>query len=187
MTRRGRRQVIRPESYRLNMLALAERLGEYCSYCEVPLAANLAIEHVLPKSVNPNAEEDWNNFLLACTNCNSTKGTNVRDVRAYCFPHIDNTFEAFAYYEKDRLCWVAPTDTANRDRAERTINLLQLNRYDGTTTGTVSDRRVRNRTEAAYKAGKLVDRSGVPVPLHPTVRGSAARGEPSLQRLSHLK
>jgi DNA-binding NarL/FixJ family response regulator len=46
---------------------------------------------------------------------------------------------------------------------------------------------VRNRTEAAYKAGKLVDRSGVPVPLHPTVRGSAARGEPSLQRLSHLK
>ena len=43
---------------------------------------------------------------------------------------------------------------------------------------------VRNRTEAAYKAGKLVNRSGVPVPLHPTARASAARDEGSLQRLS---
>ncbi|TGO03282.1 hypothetical protein PN36_09260 [Candidatus Thiomargarita nelsonii] len=32
---------------------LIERLGEYCSFCEGRIAANLAVEHILPKSLHP--------------------------------------------------------------------------------------------------------------------------------------
>jgi hypothetical protein len=44
------------------------------------LEASLAVEHVLPKKpegvteIIKSRELDWENFLLACTNCNSTKG-----------------------------------------------------------------------------------------------------------------
>lgn len=54
---------------------LVERLGDYCSYCERRLPASLAVEHVQPKSHVPELETSWDNFLLACTNCNSVKGS----------------------------------------------------------------------------------------------------------------
>lgn len=59
---------------------LIKRLGEICSYCEMHLDSSLAIEHMRPKKPDGTNEGilerklDWNNFLLACTNCNSTKG-----------------------------------------------------------------------------------------------------------------
>ena len=60
--------------------ALINRLGEFCSYCEMRLEAGLAVEHIQPKKpdgatgVISDRESDWQNFLLACPNCNSTKG-----------------------------------------------------------------------------------------------------------------
>jgi hypothetical protein len=58
---------------------LVRRLGEYCSYCEVPLGVKLAVEHKDPKR-NPGVDpEAWSNLLLACTNCNSRK----RDKRSW--------------------------------------------------------------------------------------------------------
>ena len=42
---------------------------------------------------------------------------------------------------------------------------------------------VRNRTEAAYKAGELVNRPELPPPLRPTAMASAARDEVPLQDL----
>ncbi len=32
---------------------LIDRIGEYCSYCERKIEANLAVEHVQPKDTNP--------------------------------------------------------------------------------------------------------------------------------------
>lgn len=57
---------------------LEEKLGRYCSYCERRLPIGLAVEHVAPKSLHPDRELDWNNFLLGRTNCNSVK--DVADV-----------------------------------------------------------------------------------------------------------
>jgi hypothetical protein len=57
---------------------LISRIGEYCCYCEVPLGVNLAVEHILSKN-NAVNYVDWNNSLLACTNCNSHKGDKTRD------------------------------------------------------------------------------------------------------------
>ncbi|MEZ4852315.1 MAG: HNH endonuclease, partial [Bacteroidia bacterium] len=40
---------------------LIDRIGEYCSYCERKIEANLAVEHVQPKSLNPDLELSWDN------------------------------------------------------------------------------------------------------------------------------
>lgn len=55
---------------------LLARLGPFCSYCERRIPTNLAVEHIQPKGVPKYAplEKTWDNFLLACVNCNSTKG-----------------------------------------------------------------------------------------------------------------
>lgn len=52
---------------------LIANIGQYCSYCEIPLAASLAVEHMLPKAEFPLAALSWTNFLLACSKCNSYK------------------------------------------------------------------------------------------------------------------
>jgi 5-methylcytosine-specific restriction endonuclease McrA len=52
---------------------LVGALGQYCSYCELPIAASLAVEHMLPKSQFPLRSLSWTNFLLACAICNSNK------------------------------------------------------------------------------------------------------------------
>ncbi|MEO6326037.1 MAG: HNH endonuclease signature motif containing protein [Thermoanaerobaculia bacterium] len=55
---------------------LVAMLGEYCSFCELPIAGHLlAIEHRAPKELYPNYMIWWWNFLLACRDCNSAKGT----------------------------------------------------------------------------------------------------------------
>jgi hypothetical protein len=55
--------------------AMIDRIGQYCSYCELPIVANLAIEHVVPKTSFPLLATRWSNFLLACAACNSKKGS----------------------------------------------------------------------------------------------------------------
>lgn len=52
---------------------LISNLGQCCSYCEMPLATSLAVEHMLPKAWFPAKSVSWDNFLLACPICNSLK------------------------------------------------------------------------------------------------------------------
>jgi len=76
---------------------LKERLGRYCSYCEMHLPAGLHVEHIQPKSHHPQQKLDWNNFLLACVHCNSAKGETDIIATEYYLPDQDNTFLAFEY------------------------------------------------------------------------------------------
>lgn len=129
---------------------LISRIGEYCSYCEMELDTSLAIEHVKPKKYHPDLELVWDNFLLACTNCNSTKGDDNPDLNDILWPHLDNTFRAFKYGQEGR---VRPADGLNntlKKKAEDTIALMGLavapNRQ------TASDRRWLNRQEAWREA-----------------------------------
>ncbi len=55
---------------------LIHNIGQFCSYCEMPLATNLAVEHKLPKAEFPFASLAWSNFLLACAVCNGRKSRN---------------------------------------------------------------------------------------------------------------
>ncbi|UQB42265.1 HNH endonuclease [Thiomicrospira microaerophila] len=74
--------------------------GHYCSYCERKITTGLAVEHIEPKSGlhgKPDLEGTWTNFLLACVNCNSTKGAKPFNFADIFFPDRDNTFYAFDY------------------------------------------------------------------------------------------
>ncbi|MEO5365033.1 MAG: HNH endonuclease [Magnetococcus sp. WYHC-3] len=78
---------------------LVARLGPYCSYCERPVVTNLAVEHIQPKGLAAYANliGCWSNFLLACVNCNATKGDKGVVVANIFLPDRDNTFAAFDY------------------------------------------------------------------------------------------
>ncbi|HQR35479.1 MAG TPA: HNH endonuclease [Blastocatellia bacterium] len=68
---------------------LINNIGQYCSYCEIPLATNLAIEHMLPKSDFPLMALVWDNFLLACPLCNSYKNDKpTRATGIHLSPHL---------------------------------------------------------------------------------------------------
>ena len=123
---------------------LIDRLGEYCSYCGTQMPASLAVEHIRPRVSNPDLELQWDNFLLACANCNSTKGHKDVVMDEYFWPDRDNTFRAFVYTE-DGLIKVNPSlSDAERDRAQNTIGLTGLNRTPANDSS-ASNRRWRNR------------------------------------------
>ncbi len=82
---------------------LKERLGRYCSYCEMHLPAGLHVEHIQPKYHHPQQKLDWNNFLLACVHCNSAKGNTNIIATEYYWPDQDNTFLAFEYGEEGSI------------------------------------------------------------------------------------
>ena len=133
---------------------LIGRLGDYCSYCEVPLFTP-AIEHIQPKNLHPVLEKEWGNFLLACTYCNSNKGdkpissSNLHD---YFWADKDNTFRAFRH-EKDRALQVALSLNPSQQKiAQDTLELTGLDRERGHTKFSNKDRRCEKRNEAWGKA-----------------------------------
>lgn len=84
---------------------LIASLGEYCSFCEVPLGVSLAVEHMVAKAGVPD-ETSWGNLLLACNNCNIRKGTKVGsegDLARYYWPNAvpagaaGSTFDLLSY------------------------------------------------------------------------------------------
>lgn len=85
--------------YRDAFAELMSRLGPYCSYCERRIATQLAVEHIQPKGIPQYAplQGRWENFLLACVNCNSTKGDKNVVLADVLLPDRDNTFVAFTY------------------------------------------------------------------------------------------
>lgn len=78
---------------------LVRRIGLYCSFCERRIATNLAVEHVQPKGLPAYANliGRWDNFLLACVNCNSSKGQRDVKLENLLLPDRDNTFAALQY------------------------------------------------------------------------------------------
>ena len=128
---------------------LIKRIGERCSYCEMHLDSSLAVEHVKPKKPSGVAqairerELSWDNFLLACTNCNSTKGDIDVVLEDYVWPDRDNTFMAFVHSEGGL---VRAEKAPHEARAVNTIKLVGLDKTPE--TAEASDRRWLNRREA---------------------------------------
>ena len=72
--------------------SLIADIGQYCSYCELPLTSSLAVEHTLPKYWFPTSQLTWSNFLLACPVCNSVKGSNPN--QKICDPPYTDSADA---------------------------------------------------------------------------------------------
>ncbi len=129
---------------------LIERLGDYCSYCEVQIT-NPATEHIQPKRVAPGIETNWYNLLLSCANCNSIKGDEYLDLCNYYWPDIHNTFLLFEFHPFGVVTIKnTPHTTIDKEIVEKTLNLTGLNRYG--TTISVADRRWIKRGQTYGKA-----------------------------------
>lgn len=138
---------------------LIRRLGEYCSYCEMHLDASLAIEHVRPKkplgtaAVLRDRALDWHNFLLSCTNCNSTKGDTDVVLKDYLWPDKDDTFHSLRY-SVGGVVGTAPC--GEQVKADALLKLVGLRKTPDTREA--SDRRWLNRREAWELAERAKDR-----------------------------
>jgi len=108
-------------------------VASYCSYCERPISTNLAVEHVQPKGLKvglilPYAHlaGTWENFLLACVNCNSTKGDCDVVLADVLLPDRDNTFVAFEYAKDGTVSSVKNASFSSS--AARTLSMVGLDR-----------------------------------------------------------
>ena len=127
---------------------LAERLGAYCSYCEMSINHAPEVEHKEAKS-RGGAELEWENLLLSCKYCNTRKGAIVEkgDKEKYLWPDEDDTFHAYLY-DKDvpRLNEEYLKLEGNREKADNLFKLLKLDNIPITPKD--KDRRYLLRNEA---------------------------------------
>lgn len=111
---------------------LAERIGLYCSYCGKPIENVPEVEHICPKSVDSSLSLEWNNFLLACRNCNGIKSAhpdNVNDfITDYFWPDTDDTFNIFVYESTGRIKIKDSMLEEEKEKADKTLRLTGLNR-----------------------------------------------------------
>lgn len=70
------------EIYKLAGVPLATAIGTYCSYCETALPGLTEVEHIASESQYPSFITTWNNFLLACSPCNTAKRARPTRVEA---------------------------------------------------------------------------------------------------------
>ena len=102
---------------------LVSRLGPYCTYCERHIMTNLAVEHIQPQALYDHLTGRWENFLLACVNCNSTKLDTDITLGKILLPDRDNTFAAFTY-SQDGV--VAPATSLTSDLFALALESLKL-------------------------------------------------------------
>ena len=136
---------------------LIDRLGDFCSYCEQKLETDLAIEHVCPRSCpeTQHLECSWENFLLACRNCNSIKRDTPitpETLDEYLWPDRDNTFLALSYSEGGIVSCNPALPEAIQEKAQRLIHLVGLDRIPGHIDSKASDRRWEARRKEWNKA-----------------------------------
>jgi uncharacterized protein (TIGR02646 family) len=139
---------------------LIARLGQYCSYCEMKLPSSLHVEHVQPKSHSPALCCQWDNLLLACVNCNSSKGDKEIQVKNCLWPDRDNTFLAFIYNEGGIISVNPGLSKEQRKCAQNILNIIGLQKHPGNNIER-TDRRWNNRKEVwdmAYFALKRLNK-----------------------------
>jgi len=77
---------------------LSERIGRYCSFCEMRINNAPAVEHKESKK-SGGALTEWSNLLLGCVYCNSRKSEKIKkgELNKWLWPDQDNTFLGFTY------------------------------------------------------------------------------------------
>jgi uncharacterized protein (TIGR02646 family) len=165
------------KDYKYARKDLIDRLGQYCSYCEMPLGSSLAVEHILPQALFTDETTNWENFCLACPNCNSTKKSpmekkwqdswqylNITSAKIaardeFYWIDQDNTFRAFEYCEGG-LVKVNPSLASEEEIvAKETIKMVGLDKTPKPDLQ-MKDRRWINRREAWDKAKMSLDNLG---------------------------
>lgn len=154
---------------------LINNFGEYCSYCETRLSSSLDVEHILPKSQFPDEEKNWENFCLACTNCNSIKKWAIERRWKDSWQHLhttsakiaarsefywidqDNTFRIVEYTKGGIVTVNSLLAIEEQQVAQATIKMVGLDRIPNPDPQ-MKDRRWINRREAWDKAERALQR-----------------------------
>ncbi|MEM7518986.1 MAG: HNH endonuclease [Planctomycetota bacterium] len=125
------------EDYADAKVDLVSRLGLFCSYCERPIKTNLAVEHIQPKKGpfgRPDLRGRWENFLLGCVNCNSTKGDKEVVLLELMLPDRDNTFATYVYAEDGTLSVADSLPPSAARAAMATLRLVGLDKRTSAVT-----------------------------------------------------
>ncbi|MGK0269578.1 MAG: hypothetical protein ACI88H_000210 [Cocleimonas sp.] len=110
---------------------LVSRLGLYCSYCERKIPTLLAVEHIEPKAGDfgqSHLEKRWSNFLLACTNCNSCKGSKEVNFKRLLFPDRDNSYYSYLYRQDGTIALNPALSVRQQVMARNTLRLVGLDK-----------------------------------------------------------
>ena len=141
------RQRIQFAHYRDARDFLVQRIGDYCSYCEMPKPDGPDVEHIRPVHHNPSLERSWCNFLFACRYCNSIKTDKRVVLKHYYWPDKHNTFLVLAYPKTGCPIPAASLTPIQRARVQKTIELVSLDRRPGHPHYSDRDVRWRKREE----------------------------------------
>ncbi|MBS0206748.1 MAG: HNH endonuclease [Planctomycetes bacterium] len=118
-------------NYRDAFGELVSRIGMFCSYCERRVATQLAVEHIQPKDGpygHPDMERRWENFLLGCVNCNSTKGAKDVVLANLLLPDRDNTGAAYEYTMDGKIKLATGLTASQSTLAMNTLKLVGLDK-----------------------------------------------------------
>lgn len=138
---------------------LISEIGDFCSYCGKHLTRSaLAIEHIQDKNTHPQFQFHWNNFLLACLNCNSTKGTKDTVALNPFLPHTDNLLCFIEVLNGGLLRVKTGITGTNLTRTNAFINLVGLDRHPGHTNYSNKDDRWQYRLTAYNKATRQLQK-----------------------------
>ncbi len=128
-------------TYKSYLRPLLESFGSYCSYCEA--AEKMDVEHVVPKSKDPDLEVEWSNLLLGCARCNRDFKKAWNDGREdYLWPDTHDTFHAFEYEETGRVLVSESLGQLHQQAAKHIKDLVKLD--DGKTDQPVLNTRRRS-------------------------------------------
>lgn len=134
---------------------LIERLGAYCSYCELPIQNAPEVEHKEAKAKGGEVLQ-WENFLLSCKYCNTRKNDKVAagEKEKYFWPDEDNTMKLFDYTGGQVVLNDKFLDSSSNETREKAEALLQLLHLDNIPTPKQRDRRYEERLGAWFMAQK---------------------------------
>ena len=127
---------------------LIEHIGGYCSFCERPsYSAGLDVEHVQSKRLAQYKDLilRWDNFLLGCKNCNSTKGKKDVTKNSVFMPHWDNILCYITYGASGIVEVKKGLDDKTMTKTINFINLVGLDREPGHPKYSSKDDRYRQR------------------------------------------
>lgn len=146
---------------------LINEIGNFCSYCGKHLTRSaLHVEHIHPKEfkdvngikIYNHMKFHWNNFLLACGNCNSIKGTKDTATLNSFLPHTDNLLRFIEVLRGGTLRVKAGVTGTDLARTNAFINLVGLDRYPGHLRYSNKDDRWEYRLIAYKKATRQLQK-----------------------------
>ena len=128
---------------------LEERIGAYCSFCELPIVHVPEVEHREAKAAGGDLLA-WKNLLLSCKYCNTRKGKKVAagEKGLYLWADEDDTFHAFTYAKGIPKINRDFLQEKGNGMEQRASNLFRLVRLGHIPKPKERDRRWNQRMEA---------------------------------------